>query len=113
MDLDDEYFKGRSRARHQVPGRYGDGHRHGNPPSYEALRNARWVYVEYADGDKEYHDLGADPYELRNTFSTLSSGQKESLHAMVSAIQNCHSADTCRVAERAAAAEPQAENIRN
>ena len=113
MDFDDEYFEGRFRARRQVPGRYGDGRRHGNPPSYEALRNARWVYVEYADGDKEYHDLATDPYELRNTFSTLSDGQKGSLHAMVSAIQNCHSADTCRAAERSAAAEPQAENIRN
>ena len=77
------------------------GRRHGNPPSYEAVRSARWVYVEYEDGAKEYHDLTADPYELRNSFSALGETQKSALHALVSAIQNCHDAEGCRAAERA------------
>ena len=102
MDFQADIFTGRRGARHRRPGAYGDGRRHGNPPSYEAVRSARWIYVEYEDGAKEYHDLTADPYELRNSFSALGETQKSALHALVSAIQNCHDAEGCRTAERAA-----------
>jgi arylsulfatase A-like enzyme len=101
MDFQPDIFAERRGARHRRPGAYGDGRRHGNPPSYEAVRSARWVYVEYEDGAKEYHDLTADPYELRNSFSALGETQKSALHALVSAIQNCHDAEGCRAAERA------------
>jgi hypothetical protein len=43
--------------------------RSGNPTTYEAIRGLTSVYVEYANGEKEYHDLAADPDELRNSFS--------------------------------------------
>ena len=33
----------------------------GNPPSYEAIRTPRYLYVEYVDGEHEFHDLRADP----------------------------------------------------
>jgi N-acetylglucosamine-6-sulfatase len=101
MDFQADIFADRGGARHRRPGAYGDGRRHGNPPSYEAVRSARWVYVEYQDGVKEFHDLTADPYELRNSFSALAEIQKSALHALVSAIQNCHDAGSCRAAERA------------
>jgi arylsulfatase A-like enzyme len=74
--------------------------RSGNPTTYEAIRALTSVYVEYADGEKEYHDLAADPYELRNDFASLSAERKASLHAALEAIKVCHDAKTCAMAER-------------
>jgi N-acetylglucosamine-6-sulfatase len=73
--------------------------RSGNPVTYEAIRTATSLYVEYADGTKEYHDLVTDPYELRNTFASLSSEEKASLGATLAAIKNCHDAKSCLAAE--------------
>jgi N-acetylglucosamine-6-sulfatase len=72
----------------------------GNPTTYEAIRAATSLYVEYADGEKEYHDLATDPDELRNSFSSLPSEEKASLHATLEADENCHDAKNCRAAER-------------
>ena len=69
--------------------------RSGNPPTYEAMRTATALYVEYADGDREYHDLAADPYELRNTYATLSAEQKSALHAALAAMQSCKGSESC------------------
>jgi arylsulfatase A-like enzyme len=76
------------------------GIRSGNPPTYEALRGAKSVYVEYADGDKEYHDLVADPDELHNSFSSLPGKQQEALHAALAAIASCRGAESCSAAAR-------------
>jgi hypothetical protein len=51
------------------------GVRSGNPTTYEAIRGPTWLYVEYANGEKAYHDLAADPDELHNTYSTLTSDE--------------------------------------
>jgi N-acetylglucosamine-6-sulfatase len=75
--------------------------RSGNPTTYEAIRTRMSVYVEYADGEKEYHDLVADPDELRNTFSSLSNAEKASLQMTLKAIENCHDAKSCWAADRA------------
>ncbi len=77
------------------------GHRSGNPPTYEAIRTATAAYVEYVTGEKEYYDLAADPNELHNTYSSLNGDAKASLHALLNAIQNCHDAQSCSVADRA------------
>jgi len=79
--------------------------RSGNPPSYEALRTRTALYVEYADGDREYHDLVADPYELHNTFTALTNGQKSALHAAMAAMQACRGAESCWTAQHPKAAE--------
>ncbi len=42
----------------------------GNPPSYEAVRTANALYVEYADGEREYYDTRADPDQLANRASS-------------------------------------------
>ena len=76
------------------------GRRSGNPTTYEAIRMANALYVEYANGEKEYHDLAADPHELRNTYAALPSDRKAALHATLDAVQNCHDAASCRAAER-------------
>jgi arylsulfatase A-like enzyme len=74
--------------------------RSGNPTTYEAIRALTSVYVEYDDGEREYHDLLTDPQELRNTFPLLSAAQKAALHATLEAVKNCHDAASCQVAER-------------
>jgi arylsulfatase A-like enzyme len=74
--------------------------RSGNPTTYEAMRGPSWLYVEYAGGEKEYHDLASDPDELHNTFAALPGEQKSSLHAMLAALQNCHDARGCSAADR-------------
>jgi N-acetylglucosamine-6-sulfatase len=73
--------------------------RSGNPTTYEAIRAVSSVYVEYADGEREYHDLAADPYELRNSFKSLSNAEKASLHTMLDAVKTCHDAKSCQAAE--------------
>jgi arylsulfatase A-like enzyme len=74
--------------------------RSGNPTTYEALRAPTSLYVEYADGEREYHDLVTDPHELRNTFSSLGVEQKASLRARLGAARDCHDARTCLAAEQ-------------
>ena len=73
--------------------------RSGNPPSYEALRTATALYVEYADGNREYRDLVADPYELRNGFSGLTAKEKSALHEALAAMQGCKGAGSCWAAQ--------------
>jgi arylsulfatase A-like enzyme len=77
------------------------GLRSGNPPTYEAIRMAHALYVEYATGEKEYHDLVADPDELSNIFASLAAEQKASLHAMLASVRSCRDSAGCRGAERA------------
>jgi arylsulfatase A-like enzyme len=76
------------------------GLRSGNPTTYEAIRGAKWVYVEYVNGDKEYHDLAADPDELRNTFSALSGATQAALHRSLDAASRCAGVAACAAAER-------------
>lgn len=80
--------------------------RSGNPTTYEAIRSRTALYVEYADGEKEYHDLVTDPDELRNTFSSLSGEEKSLLHEMLVAITNCHNAISCWAAQGAGRGAP-------
>jgi N-acetylglucosamine-6-sulfatase len=76
------------------------GKHSGNPTTYEALRTAKWLYVEYAGGEKEYHDLATDPYELHNTYASLPNDEKAALHTSMDAMQNCHGAESCSAADR-------------
>jgi N-acetylglucosamine-6-sulfatase len=71
--------------------------RSGNPTAYEAIRSLTSLYVEYADSEKEYHDLAAEPNELRNSYALLSDDEKASLHATLAAAANCHDAKSCSV----------------
>ena len=64
----------------------------GNPPSYEAIRTPQSLYVEYGDGEREYYDLRADPFELRNIASGLSPAHARKLHRTLLRIEDCHGA---------------------
>ncbi|MEU6404238.1 sulfatase [Streptomyces sp. NPDC046985] len=70
----------------------------GNPPTYEAIRTADSLWVEYADGEREYYDTHADPNELKNKAGTLSDARKKSLHATLSALAHCHGSANCESA---------------
>jgi hypothetical protein len=69
--------------------------RSGNPPTYGAIRASEWVYVEYQDGIREYHERTSDPYELQNTFWSLTPVTRQSLHSALAALQACQGAEAC------------------
>jgi len=79
------------------------GRRSGDPPSYEAMRTADFIYVEYATGEHEYYDLANDPYENNNSYASLSPQRQLELHVMLARLENCHGASDC---QRAAALTP-------
>ncbi|HWF73634.1 MAG TPA: sulfatase [Solirubrobacteraceae bacterium] len=67
----------------------------GNPTTYEAMRTHRFLYVEYADGEREFYDLVHDPSELDNLAGTLSKAQLSRLHAELVRLENCHTGPEC------------------
>ncbi|HWE12381.1 MAG TPA: sulfatase [Solirubrobacteraceae bacterium] len=73
----------------------------GNPPSYEALRTTRFLYVEYIDGERELYDLQRDPYELYNVVGDLTPLQLYTLHADLLRLESCHDATACWAAGHA------------
>lgn len=72
----------------------------GNPPSYEAMRTKDELYVEYADGEREYYDTGSDPEELRNRIRSLSDTKRASLHRTLTALEHCKGEKSCRKASQ-------------
>jgi arylsulfatase A-like enzyme len=66
-----------------------------NPPSYEAVRTATALYVEYADGQREYYDTVRDPDELHNTVDQLPPAEPARLHSALVAMTGCHDNTTC------------------
>jgi arylsulfatase A-like enzyme len=75
----------------------------GNPPSYEALRAKRFLYVEYATGEREFYDLRRDPFELHNIAATLPPARLRRLHRTLLAIEACHGGRSCWRAQHGAA----------
>ncbi|MBB4662958.1 sulfatase family protein [Conexibacter arvalis] len=77
----------------------------GNPPTYEALRTRDSLYVEYADGEREFYDRRVDPDELDNVYDALPEARRERLTAAVAAMKTCTGVG-CRVASRLGAESP-------
>ncbi|HWE07916.1 MAG TPA: sulfatase [Solirubrobacteraceae bacterium] len=73
----------------------------GNPPSYEAMRTKRFLYVEYIDGERAFYDLQSDPYELDNLADSLPASQLASLHDRLTRLEGCHGAAACWAAGHA------------
>ena len=67
----------------------------GHLPSYHALRTATFTYVSYADGQHEYYDRAADPWELRNIYSRLSPARIAALNKIMHALTTCHGYRQC------------------
>jgi hypothetical protein len=48
------------------------------------------VYVEYPNsGEKEYYDLGADPYQLENSYAELGAEAKQALAKQLGPLKGC------------------------
>ncbi|MDW5598525.1 sulfatase [Conexibacter stalactiti] len=77
----------------------------GNPPTYEALRTRDRLYVEYADGEREFYDRRVDPEELDNIVDELSPERLERLAASVQAMRTCVGVG-CRQAARLGVESP-------
>jgi N-acetylglucosamine-6-sulfatase len=67
----------------------------GNPTTYEAMRAPGFLYVEYADGEREFYDLSTDPYELDNIASQLPARRLAELHAELARLHGCHGGTAC------------------
>jgi N-acetylglucosamine-6-sulfatase len=67
----------------------------GSPTTYEAMRTASFLYVEYADGEREFYDLRRDPFELHNIADELSAQVRRRLHAELRALEHCHGGQRC------------------
>ncbi len=74
------------------------------PPTYEAIRLQDAVYVEYADGEREYYDIAADPHELHNLAPQLGTDRLAVLSRSVAALKACRGTQECDRASQAAGA---------
>lgn len=72
----------------------------GDPPTYAAMRTDDSLYVEYADGEREFYALGSDPDQLTNRAASLSPAQRAALHHTLTALQRCKGAESCQAASR-------------
>jgi N-acetylglucosamine-6-sulfatase len=67
-------------------------------PSYAGLRTAAYKYVEYWNHEREFYDLVADPYELRNLQAGMDRTFRARLSARLNAMVRC-AGDACRALE--------------
>jgi N-acetylglucosamine-6-sulfatase len=67
----------------------------GNPTTYEAMRTKDFLYVEYADGERDFYALRTDPFELHNLAGRLPRAERAALHAELRAMRHCHTGEAC------------------
>jgi N-acetylglucosamine-6-sulfatase len=78
-----------------------------DPTTYEATRMLgpadagakESVFVSYVDGETEYYDITADPYEMTNTVSSLSGATVSHFQQVVAGIKGCKGTDACWAAQ--------------
>jgi arylsulfatase A-like enzyme len=63
-----------------------------------ALRTSRYVYVAYADGERELYDLDEDPYQLHNIAASAEPGLIETMVTRLTRFRAC-SGQGCRAIE--------------
>jgi arylsulfatase A-like enzyme len=68
------------------------------PPTYAAIRTARYTYVEYVTGERQLFDRQADPEELHNIVRTAAPQLIADLHGRLTALRACSGA-SCRTAD--------------
>ena len=66
-------------------------------PDYDAVRTTRYLYVEYATGERELYDTRVDPEEIHNLAGTQPS-LEHALAVRITHLQSCRGA-TCRIAD--------------
>jgi arylsulfatase A-like enzyme len=67
----------------------------GNPVTYQAARFDDGLYVESANGEREYYDLASDPNELSNIYSELEPRVRRDLAARLRRLSRCRDAAAC------------------
>jgi arylsulfatase A-like enzyme len=73
-------------------------------PDYVGVRTARYLYVEYVNGDRELYDVAADPDEMHNLAGSDPTLEMQLSH-LVAALRVCRGA-TCRALEHSAPSGP-------
>lgn len=56
---------------------------------YTALRRFSDIYVEWANGDREYYDLAEDPWQLENSWKTLDDSVRDEITSSLAKLANC------------------------
>ena len=67
-------------------------------PAYRAVRTENYLYVSYANGEKELYNLERDPYDLRSYYPGAGNALKDRLRGRLSSLAGCAGAG-CRTAE--------------
>ena len=67
-----------------------------------ALRGADWLYIEWANGHKEYYDHRTQPFELNNQYPSLPENDpngldRAELRAMIQRLSDCSGAEDCTI----------------
>ena len=89
LALDPEQGKGRTLL---IEG-YGEGK---DKPPFAAVRDPRWFYAEYRNGDRELYDLQTDPAELRSLHADpASAAVRQDLARRLARLRAC-SGSSCR-----------------
>jgi N-acetylglucosamine-6-sulfatase len=71
-------------------------------PDYDAVRTGRYLYVEYADGDRELYDTRNDPDEIDNLAGTRPALER-TLAGRIAELRRCGGSGCRKVEDRAAA----------
>jgi len=72
----------------------------GDPPTYNAIRTANELYVEYSDGEREYYTPDSDPHETDNKIGSLSADRRAALHEKLRALHHCTGEEACTKASK-------------
>lgn len=69
---------------------YGEGK---DKPPFTAVRDPRWFYAEYKNGDRELYDLQNDPYEMRSLHADPGyAGVRQDLARKLARLRKCSGA---------------------
>lgn len=66
--------------------------------AFRGIRGEDYVYLEYANGELEFYDLTADPYQLENLAGRLSATMLNTLRQKLEVLKTCEASD-CRKLE--------------
>jgi len=67
-------------------------------PAYRAVRTENYLYVSYANGEKELYNLDRDPYELKSFYPEADDALKDRLRGRLSSLASCAGSE-CLAAE--------------
>ena len=65
------------------------------PPTYEAVRTAGALYVEYRNGEREFYDLERDPAQTRNQYLFMRPARRARLANTLHRLRTCRGPAAC------------------